>query len=210
MSSVMFQLARRSVLAYCNVSVRSGSPFVALRSDQPNRRVEAVIAFPESWKFWQRFQPDTVAIPQCGDGSTDDAPQCGGSPVQLAEEAANAVERALKRAAEASKCGEPRWRADPKDLALKFRRCLQAQPDLIGWWIRGHWVRSTYPLLCQAERVIMPPPYKDFAEQLALLIPRKRKEIWSKGKRIDTFTAYHIPDPDAAVSELAAIQRKRA
>ena len=56
----------------------------------------------------------------------------------------------------------------------------------------------------------MPPPYKDFAEQLALLIPRKRKEIWSKGKRIDTFTAYHIPDPDAAVSELAAIQRKRA
>ena len=57
--------------------------------------------------------------------------------------------------------------------------------------------------------MVVPPPYKDFAEQLALLVPRKRKEIWSKGKRIDTFTAYQIPDP-AAVIELAAVERKRA
>ena len=168
-----------------------------------------MIAFPKSWKFWHWFHTETDAIPQCGNGSTDDTPQCGepllrcGSPIQLAEEAVDAVERALKRAAEAPQCG------DPKDLALQFRCFLQAQPDLVGWWIRGHWVRSTYPLLCQAEHVVVPPPYKDFAEQLALLVPRKRKEIWSKGKRIDTFTAYQIPDP-AAVIELAAVERKRA
>ena len=129
----------RWVLAWNNASVRSGFSLrgVALRSDQPNRRAQAVIALPEDWKIWQWFQPEAVASPQCGDGSTGDTPQCGGSPVQLAEEAAAAVERALKRAAEAPQCGEPPWRADPKDLALKFRRRLQAQPDLIGWWIRG-------------------------------------------------------------------------
>ena len=47
--------------------------------------------------------------------------------------------------------------------------------------------------------MIVPPPYKDFAKQLALLIPRKRKEIWSKGKRIDTFTAYQIPPPGSSL-----------
>ena len=76
--------------------------------------------------------------------------------------------------------------------------------------IRREWVQASYPLFCQAEQVVFPPPYKDFAKQLAALMPRKRKEVWSQGSRKDNYTVYRVPDPDAAVIELAEEKRKRA
>jgi len=55
-----------------------------------------------------------------------------------------------------------------------------------------------------------PPAYKDFAKKLAQLMPRKRRETWREGRRVDTGTWYTIPDPTASVVEFAGAQRKRA
>ena len=71
-------------------------------------------------------------------------------------------------------------------------------------------MKEHYPLFCQALVVVRAPAYKDFAKQLALLMPRERKEIWNEGRRIKNFTAYRVLDPDAAVVELAEEKRKRA
>ena len=90
----------------------------------------------------------------------------------------------------------------PMDLACLFRNSLQAQPALIGMDLRQRWVRKVYPIFCEAVQVDWwPPPYKDFAHELAELMPRRRREIWSKGKRIETFTVYLVPNPEAAVVE---------
>ena len=86
-------------------------------------------------------------------------------------------------------------------------RCLQGQRDLVGFWIDREWVKEHYPLFCRALVVVL-RAYKDFAKQLAFLMPRERKEIWNEGRRIMNFTAYRVLDPDAAVVELA--QQKRS
>ena len=203
----------------------SGVP-VALRSDQPNRRTTGAVirAFLRWLKSW--FRAETVAAPQCGEYSShcaSEPPQCAGSPgtvraqcaetdaqcaatpVQRATEAFEVVKQAWRRAVEAPQHGEPRWSVNAKDLALTFRRCLQAQPDLIGWTIPKQWVQEAYPLLCEAEGVGWPPPYKDFAKELKWLMPRRRDF-----KQRPTCTRYLVPDPAAAVVELAAAERKRA
>jgi len=95
---------------------------------------------------------------------------------------------------------------------------LQRHADLIGFGVRSQCVRKHYPDLCKALGVEEPPPYKDFAAQLAgdpdksllPLLPRRRKENWRQGKRVDVGTFYYVPDPAAAVVELAAAERKRA
>ena len=184
------------------------------------------------WKLWPRnwSLPPTAgdASPHCG----SDAPQCGGSvqsvpveppqcgelppqcgdgSVQRAEEALDAITRAwAAHATEAPQCGQGPWFRDPKDLAQEFRHCLQKRPELIGMGIHREWIQTSYPLFCQAEQVVFPPPYKDFAKQLATLMPRKRGEAWSGGKRMGTCTRYRVPDPDVAVVELAEEKRKRA
>jgi hypothetical protein len=96
-----------------------------------------------------------------------------------------AVEQAWARAADAPQSGE-RLVKDPKELAVEFRRCLQAQPDLIGMSIHSSWVRTAYPLLCRAQGLVWAPAYKDFAQQLALLMPRRRADIRQGGKRTHT------------------------
>jgi hypothetical protein len=73
-------------------------------------------------------------------------------------------------------------------------------------------------LLCKALHVEWPPPYKDFARELAgdpgkgrpALMPRKRGENWREGKRVGTATWYLVPDPAATVVDLAAAKRERA
>jgi hypothetical protein len=55
-----------------------------------------------------------------------------------------------------------------------------------------------------------PPPYKDFANALKGVMPRKRKEEWKQGKRTGTATWYLVPDPAAAVVDLAEAKRERA
>jgi hypothetical protein len=116
-----------------------------------------------------RAHPRTVRA-QCAETDAQGA----ATPGQRATEAFEAVKQAWRRAAEAPQHGEPRWSVEPKDLALTFRRCLQAQPDLISWAIPKQWVQEAYPLLCKAEGVVWPPPYKDFAKELKWLMPRSR------------------------------------
>ena len=201
--------------------------------NNPNRRPHAVLRALLRWLnpiAW--FRAATVASPHCGDrtpepphcGETDQAepPQCGETHLDRAKRALAAFERELQQAAESPQCGESDsypWGAAGLAtlLAVEYRRRLQQHPDLIGFQIRRDCVKAHYPVLCQALGVEWPPPYKDFAAQLAgepgkrpALMPRRRKERWERGKRVDTATWYLVPDPAAAVVELAAVKRKRA
>jgi hypothetical protein len=49
-----------------------------------------------------------------------------------------------------------------------------------------------------------------FAKKHAQLMPRKRYEMWGKGKRVHTGTWYKIPDPTTSVVELRDAHLKRA
>jgi hypothetical protein len=80
-----------------------------------------------------------------------------------------------------------------KELAIEFRRTLQAQPDLVGRRLRSEWIELRYPLFYRSLGVTWAPPYKDFAKELAQLMPRKRHEARRNGKRVETFTSYLIP-----------------
>ena len=104
-----------------------------------------------------------------------------------------------KAAATPQRGGRLTARAD--ELAREFCRCLQAQPDLVGWTLHRKCIQDLYPLFCKVQRVILPPPYKDFARELALLMPRKRTEKWRGGKRVDAFTVYLVPP----LAEAAAV-----
>ena len=79
---------------------------------------------------------------------------------------------------------------------------MQSEPDLIGWRIPREWVQANYPLFVHAlnaEEV----PYKDFAHELADVMPRKRLEKWKDGKRVWTHRYYLVQDPATNVVELA-------
>jgi hypothetical protein len=92
----------------------------------------------------------------------------------------------------------------PRSWHALFRNSLQAEPALIGVDLHHKWVRKVYPIFCDAVRLdgwSWPPPYKDFANELAKLMPRRRREIWSQGQRNGTFTVYLVPNPEAAVVE---------
>jgi hypothetical protein len=98
--------------------------------------------------------------------------------------------------------------ASAKELALEFRRAMQAHTSLIGKWLRSEWIRRNYPSFCAALGVSDPPPYKDFAFELAKLMPRKR--TWQRcAGGVDAYTAYRVPDPADAVVVLADEKRKR-
>jgi hypothetical protein len=159
--------------------------------------------------------------PQCGDvmphsvgGSDGSVPQCGGSlphcgdaVVHRAQDALNSLELAWQRAAELPRRREPLRR--PEDLALRFRQCLQAQPALVGMGIFTTWTQKAYPIFCEAEGVDRPPPYKDFARALKDVMPRKRDDRLHEGKRAAP-TYYQVPDPAAAVVDLALEKSRRA
>ena len=77
--------------------------------------------------------------------------------------------------------------------------------------VNSAWVRSNYLLFCQAAEVrfVIAPPYKDFAKELALAMPRKRTWPWRGGKRLKPQTWYDVRDPSTNVVEIAAAERKR-
>jgi hypothetical protein len=96
------------------------------------------------------------------------------------------------------------WSA--KELARAFHRQLQADPDLAGCVVHQVWVERNYPVFCRWLRVASPPPYKDFARELARVMPRKIKdERLGRGPdRVgSTCTVY-------CISSRAATGRKRA
>jgi hypothetical protein len=81
---------------------------------------------------------------------------------------------------------------------------LQSEPALIGWRIPRQWVQTNYPTFCRALNV-EPVPYKDFAKALADgVMPRKRLEKWSGGKRLWTHRYYLVQEPASNVVALKA------
>jgi hypothetical protein len=143
------------------------------------------------------------SVPQCGIGT----PQCGDTAVHRAEDALNSIELAWRRAAELPRRREPLRR--PEDLAVRFRQCLQEHSVLIGMGVFTSWTQKAYPIFCEAEGIDRPPPYKDFACALKDVMPRKRSDTLLEGKRT-TAIYYRVPDPAAAVVDLALEKSRRA
>jgi hypothetical protein len=98
------------------------------------------------------------------------------------------------------------------DLARKFRRCIHEQPDLIDWGINREWVKESFPLFCRSlgGKLDKPTRYEIFANRLANVMERGRRDVWRGGIRDGTITVYWVPDPAAAVVDLAAAKRERA
>ena len=67
-------------------------------------------------------------------------------------------------------------------------------------------MQANYPLFVRALNV-KPVAYKDFAKELAEVMPRKRLEQWSGGKRQWTHRYYLVPDPADAVVDLAKLRK---
>jgi len=132
--------------------------------------------------------------------------------MQRGENGLRALERAWRQQAEAPPSSENARHLDnAKKLADEFRRQVHAQGDLLGMAINSRWVRPNYPLFCLSLGIDpQPTPYKDFARELAHLMPRKRREEWHAGKRVGTSTFYAVPYPDeAVVVALSEEMRKR-
>ena len=155
-----------------------------------------------AWKFWKTREP-----PPCGDEPPqrgDAAPQSGASRIERAEAALAAIEAAWAAAA-----NSPHGDAlNPRQLALEFRRTLQAQSDLVGWAVHSSWVQSAYPSFARAQGLALPPAYRLFAEELKRVMPRRRHDLRVGGQRTCTVTLYALPDP--IVMERAGVERKRA
>jgi hypothetical protein len=133
--------------------------------------------------------------------------------LQRGERALRALEEAWRQQAEASPSSESaRHLDDAKKLAGEFRRQIQAQCDLLGLALSStRWVRPNSPLFCLSLGIAwQPTPYKDFARELAHLMPRKRREEWHAGKRVGTSTFYRVPHPNEAVVALSEKMGKRA
>lgn len=62
-------------------------------------------------------------------------------------------------------------------------------------------MQANYPVFIRALNV-EPVPYKDFARELAKVMPRKRLERWRGGKRLDTHRYYEVRDPATNVVPL--------
>jgi hypothetical protein len=63
-------------------------------------------------------------------------------------------------------------------------------------------VQASYPVFVRALSV-EPVPYKDFAKELADVMPRKRLERWSGGKRLWTHRYYLVPATNVVQIERA-------
>jgi hypothetical protein len=74
--------------------------------------------------------------------------------------------------------------------------------------ISSDWIFRNYPLMCRAFGLTRPPPYKDFAKELAYLLPRKRSDRRPRDGKRSTETIYAIKHPTLAAA-LAEAQLKR-
>jgi hypothetical protein len=80
-------------------------------------------------------------------------------------------------------------------IAQLFASGLRAQDTLWRHGIASNWVRENYPQFCNSLHLYDPPPYKDFAHELAKVLPRRRREHRENGKRIKSSTYYSISSP---------------
>jgi hypothetical protein len=150
-------------------------------------------------------------IHRCG----NDAPQCGPhsdeTKIQRADKALDALTQMWSKSAE--KCpADAMNEKSATELANEFCRALYDCPGPIDMGLTSGWVREHYPLLCRSFGILWPPPYKDFARELARPLPRKRRDRrpGDGGKR-HTYTCYWMPRPaSTVVVALSEEKRKRA
>ena len=127
------------------------------------------------------------------------------TPVQLAEAALNGLEQDWGGALAAAQCAVVK--GEPRSLAHAFRRCLQSRSELVHWGVASSWVRANYRPFCEAAGAAPPPPYKDFARELATVMPRRRVWRWCHGRRAGVGTYYAVRDPADNVVALAKARR---
>jgi hypothetical protein len=137
-------------------------------------------------------------------GATE-PPPCGAGRVSPQDSALSGIVRVWKERATTAQQATPAT-VPARVLACQFRSCLQSEPALVGWRIPRKWVQSNYPIFCRALNVAQ-VPYKDFANELAEVMPRKRLEKWSGGKRLWTHRYYLVQDPATSVVEIADHKR---
>jgi hypothetical protein len=126
--------------------------------------------------------PETVDHEHAACGAT--CPQCG------FDQAVNLAVDQLLTQWEAARIS-PQC-VSPAELAQAFCKDLQRFPALVGRRVRSSWVRQVYPLFCRSRAADPPPAFKDFAQALAMVMPRGRGEEWKRGRRI-SFTRYQVP-----------------
>jgi hypothetical protein len=73
--------------------------------------------------------------------------------------------------------------------------------------VLASWIEGRYALFCASLGVRWPPPYKDFAKELAEEMDRKRHDMRRNGKR-ETYTTYRVPDPNEAVVVTPALPER--
>ena len=108
--------------------------------------------------------PKTLAATsQCGEDGGD-----GGEHADRLQRANAALEGLAQRWRRSA------WRsASAKELAIEFVRSLQTQPDFIGLRLKSAWIEAHYRTFCRSLGLTWWPAYKDFAKELALLMPKK-------------------------------------
>ena len=132
-------------------------------------------------------------------------PQCDATPLERAKAVLAVINECM--AARAAETPQRGWQT-PRDLAVEFRRQLQAQPELVGWAICATLVRAVYPDFCKAQG------YRQSGASLQGFCPATRPADAAKacrhrqgGRR--TVTVYRVLDTKVALGELAADERNQ-
>ena len=140
----------------------------------------------------QGEQPVARSAPQGGPPVARSTPHGGEAELERADAALAALARTW---AGSTSCARP---TGARDIACAFHRCLAAQPHLVGLCVPSGWVHTHYPTFCKWLGLDRAPPYRDFARELAFLMPRGRQETWHDGERVRTRTMYFVAPADAA------------
>lgn len=196
-----------------SASVGSG---VALYQPQTTRRAMLTEKLRRWWKRpWNWLNQ---APPHCGDLNQAAPPHCGSEPPHCGDSVPHCGDGSIRAAEAALDAIGRAWMAcpprislrsgSPRELAFRFRSCIQAEPRLAGLGINSAWVREHYSAFCHAEGV-EPPPYKDFARELAMAMRRRRQDRQAGGRR-STATFYSVPKQNSARLEALAGQAARA
>jgi len=71
----------------------------------------------------------------------------------------------------------------PRALALAFARWARSQPEFAGQMLNAQYVKDLY--LEAASQHWPWPPYRDFARELGLIMPRKR--VWRQRQALTVY-----------------------
>jgi hypothetical protein len=146
----------------------------------------------------RRGPPRGGKPPRNGPQGESDAPprvrQGETARIERASKSLAALDASWSKTAETCPADD-RTRGSAKEIAVEFSRAICARPEMSGLNINCQWIKQHYPVFCRSLGLICPPPYKDFAKELARLLPRKRRNRRPKNGKRSTSTWYCIPHP---------------